>query len=118
MAIMRIPTSSPNHKGGCKSSCHKFGFLYESIPHRRGSQVIVIHPGSRYIRIGKASDVVPVSVPCVVARKCKTETPKVTRIRNVVHPWNQVTKAEFAETTRAIEAGEIDAKDPVSWFNG
>ena len=39
---------------------------------RRGSQVIVIHPGSRFIRIGKASDVNPVTVPCVVARKYKT----------------------------------------------
>ncbi|KAJ6591498.1 hypothetical protein DFH09DRAFT_1259152 [Mycena vulgaris] len=36
---------------------------------RRGSQIIVIHPGSRFLRIGKASDVFPVAVPNVVARK-------------------------------------------------
>ncbi|KAJ7696593.1 nucleus protein [Mycena rosella] len=36
---------------------------------RRGSQIIVIHPGSRFLRIGKGSDVFPVSVPNVVARK-------------------------------------------------
>ncbi|EKM81702.1 hypothetical protein AGABI1DRAFT_54629 [Agaricus bisporus var. burnettii JB137-S8] len=81
-------------------------------PQRRGSQVIVIHPGSRYIRIGKASDVVPVSVPCVVARKCRTEAPKVTRIRSVVRPWNQFTKDESAEITRTMEAEEMDLKDP------
>ncbi|CAK5283142.1 unnamed protein product [Mycena citricolor] len=36
---------------------------------RRGSQVIVIHPGSQSMRIGKASDVFPITVPSVVARK-------------------------------------------------
>ncbi|KAI6164647.1 hypothetical protein EDD17DRAFT_1561775 [Pisolithus thermaeus] len=30
---------------------------------RRGSHVIVIHPGSRWLRIGKASEVTPVSTP-------------------------------------------------------
>ncbi|KAJ7813652.1 hypothetical protein B0H13DRAFT_2141812 [Mycena leptocephala] len=29
----------------------------------RGSQIIVIHPGSRFLRIGKASDVFPIAVP-------------------------------------------------------
>ncbi|KAJ7281463.1 hypothetical protein C8J57DRAFT_1297692 [Mycena rebaudengoi] len=38
---------------------------------RRGAQIIVIHPGSRFLRIGKASDVFPVTVPNVVARKFK-----------------------------------------------
>ncbi|EKM50060.1 uncharacterized protein PHACADRAFT_264564 [Phanerochaete carnosa HHB-10118-sp] len=36
---------------------------------RRGSKVIVIHPGSRFLRIGRASDVTPASVPNVIARK-------------------------------------------------
>ncbi|KAI0741338.1 actin-like ATPase domain-containing protein [Daedaleopsis nitida] len=36
---------------------------------RRGAKVIVIHPGSRYLRIGRASDVHPLVVPNVVARK-------------------------------------------------
>lgn len=40
---------------------------------RRGSKVIVIHPGSRYLRIGRASDVVPVTIPHVIARKCHTK---------------------------------------------
>ncbi|KAI9510507.1 hypothetical protein F5148DRAFT_976598 [Russula earlei] len=36
---------------------------------RRGSHVVVIHPGSRYLRVGRASDVTPVTVPNVIARK-------------------------------------------------
>ncbi|KAF9054519.1 hypothetical protein BJ165DRAFT_1439484 [Panaeolus papilionaceus] len=59
----------------------------QATEQRRGSQVIVIHPGSRYMRIGRASDVTPASVPCVVARRCNTDitteerTPLVSRPR-------------------------------------
>ncbi|KAF8202322.1 actin-related protein [Pholiota molesta] len=53
---------------------------------RRGSQIIVIHPGSRYIRIGKASDVNPVSVPSVVARRAKVPFTVPERIRLVSYP--------------------------------
>ncbi|KIK61712.1 hypothetical protein GYMLUDRAFT_42744 [Collybiopsis luxurians FD-317 M1] len=38
---------------------------------RRGSQILVVHLGSRFSRIGRASDVTPVTVPTVVARKSK-----------------------------------------------
>ncbi|KAG8220978.1 hypothetical protein J3R82DRAFT_2484 [Butyriboletus roseoflavus] len=41
------------------------------VDQRRGSQVVVIHPGSRYLRIGKASDVTPITVPNVIARRHK-----------------------------------------------
>ncbi|KAF9240697.1 hypothetical protein BU15DRAFT_87583 [Melanogaster broomeanus] len=53
---------------------------------RRGSQVIVIHPGSRYLRIGKASDVTPLSVPNVIARKHKPPTPEPTYVENIARP--------------------------------
>lgn len=36
---------------------------------RRGTNVLVIHPGSRNLRIGRASDVNPVSYPSAVARR-------------------------------------------------
>ncbi|TFK85506.1 actin-like ATPase domain-containing protein [Polyporus arcularius HHB13444] len=36
---------------------------------RRGAKVIVLHPGSRFLRIGRASDVTPLTVPNVIARK-------------------------------------------------
>ena len=42
---------------------------------RRGSHVVVIHPGSRYLRVGRASDVTPVTVPNVIARKTTSAPP-------------------------------------------
>ena len=53
---------------------------------RRGSQVIIIHPGSRYIRIGRASDVNPTQVSCVVARKWKFPIAKTCRVNLVSRP--------------------------------
>jgi actin-related protein 8 len=38
-------------------------------PH--GSKIIVIHPGSQYLRIGFANDALPKTVPMVIARKWK-----------------------------------------------
>ncbi|KAI0272353.1 hypothetical protein BC834DRAFT_856390 [Gloeopeniophorella convolvens] len=52
---------------------------------RRGSQVIVIHPGSRYLRIGRASDVTPTTVPSVVARKTTGATTS-TSVRGISRP--------------------------------
>jgi actin-related protein 8 len=34
-----------------------------------GSKVVVIHPGSRNLRIGLASDALPKTIPMVIARK-------------------------------------------------
>ncbi|KAF8555987.1 actin-like ATPase domain-containing protein [Imleria badia] len=56
------------------------------VDQRRGSQVVVIHPGSRYLRIGKASDVTPISVPNVIARKCKGSIPEPEYIENIARP--------------------------------
>ncbi|KIM44659.1 hypothetical protein M413DRAFT_358708 [Hebeloma cylindrosporum] len=69
----------------------------EDLPQeqRRGSQVIVIHPGSGYIRIGRASDVNPITVPCVVARKSNTPIKPTKRVRLVSYPRNQ-TKEHLA----------------------
>ncbi|KAJ3522623.1 hypothetical protein NM688_g8848 [Phlebia brevispora] len=53
---------------------------------RRGSKVIVIHPGSRWLRIGRASDVTPLSIPNVVARKHKPPVPPVTYMAGISRP--------------------------------
>ncbi|KAG8907330.1 actin-like protein arp8 [Tulasnella sp. 403] len=37
----------------------------------KGSDIIVIHPGSRWVRIGRATDKFPVSIPHVIARRIK-----------------------------------------------
>ena len=78
---------------------------------RRGSQVIVIHPGSRFIRIGKASDVNPMSVPCVVARKHKTPFLAPERVSLVSRP-----RKEASVDKNLNEDDEhVPPDDPVSF---
>ncbi|KAI4518592.1 actin-like ATPase domain-containing protein [Schizophyllum commune Loenen D] len=50
---------------------------------RRGQQTLVIHPGSANFRIGRATDLSPVVVPAIVARKTSTPAPPL-RARNRV----------------------------------
>ncbi len=52
---------------------------------RRGSHVIVIHLGSRYLRVGRASDVTPQTVPNVIARKT-TNAPEPTFFKGISRP--------------------------------
>ncbi|KAG8860335.1 actin-like protein arp8 [Tulasnella sp. 330] len=54
-----------------------------------GSNVIVIHPGSRWLRIGRASDQFPLSIPHVIARKVAPghqEPPPLRRIWKIPTP--------------------------------
>ena len=37
--------------------------------------MIVIHPGSQFLKIGRASDVTPLQVPHVIARRYKGQDP-------------------------------------------
>lgn len=53
---------------------------------RRGSKVIVIHPGSRFLRIGRASDVTPATIPNVIARKHKPPVPQPTLVEGISRP--------------------------------
>ncbi|KAL1918111.1 uncharacterized protein VTP21DRAFT_3377 [Calcarisporiella thermophila] len=41
-------------------------------PEKQGDNVIIIHPGSRYLRIGKSSDYSPRVVPHAIARRLNT----------------------------------------------
>jgi actin-related protein 8 len=41
----------------------------ESLQEKRGRNTIVIHPGSRWLRIGRASDILPISLPNVISRR-------------------------------------------------
>ncbi|KIK08875.1 hypothetical protein K443DRAFT_655462 [Laccaria amethystina LaAM-08-1] len=67
---------------------------------RRGSQVLVIHPGSCYLRIGKASDVNPVTVPAVVARKHTSAPPEIIRVENVCRPRDNTPGSQKNDTQR------------------
>ncbi|KAI0765670.1 actin-like ATPase domain-containing protein [Trametes elegans] len=53
---------------------------------RRGSKVIVIHPGSRFLRIGRASDVTPLTVPNVIARKHTPPVPRPVYVQGISRP--------------------------------
>ncbi|KAF9482571.1 actin-related protein [Pholiota conissans] len=83
--------------------------IEEATPEqRRGSQIIVIHPGSRYIRIGKASDVNPISVPSVVARRAKLPFSVSKRTRLVSYPLDQM----GGESSLTEDADVILQDDP------
>ena len=44
----------------------------DTVEEHLGSKVIVIHPGSRNLRIGLASDALPKTIPMVIARRSDT----------------------------------------------
>ncbi|KAF8817421.1 nucleus protein [Phlegmacium glaucopus] len=79
---------------------------------RRGSQVIVIHPGSRFIRIGRAADVNPLTVPCVAARKCKTSFVVPERVSLVSWPRKHSEPGVPAENTSDGGDEHIPLDDP------
>ncbi|KAL7280699.1 hypothetical protein ACG7TL_005639 [Trametes sanguinea] len=53
---------------------------------RRGSKVVVIHPGSRFLRIGRASDVTPLTIPNVIARKHTSPVPAPVYVEGISRP--------------------------------
>lgn len=81
----------------------------------RGSKVIVIHPGSTNLRIGRASDVAPISIPSVVARKDTMTQSPPTRRRSIMRPGPS-TSNENAPVFDPPQNG--DEYDVVSASNG
>lgn len=98
-----------------------FGFIegniFRSNPTQTapGSKTLVIHPGSRWLKIGMASDVFPVSVPNVIARKRRAgPVPEAVFHNGVISP-----ASERNSSTTAREGHEIPAEsdeDPVRYF--
>jgi actin-related protein 8 len=82
---------------------------------RRGAQVIVIHPGSRFLRIGKASDVSPATVLNVVARKCKSPVPRSTPVQRISRPRKDrhPTSNSEAEQNEDEHNVSLTSDDPV-----
>ncbi|KAK7025245.1 actin-related protein 8 [Favolaschia claudopus] len=82
---------------------------------RRGSQIIVIHPGSRSLRIGKASDVFPVSVPSVVARKIRpaSDAPRLSFVQGIFRPYSDTRPQQEDPSTAQDEyAVKVTSDDP------
>lgn len=65
---------------------------------RRGSHVVVIHLGSRYLRVGRASDVTPVTVPNVIARKT-IKAPAPTCVKGISRPRKGHARAQSPPST-------------------
>ncbi|KAJ7224190.1 hypothetical protein GGX14DRAFT_424627, partial [Mycena pura] len=83
---------------------------------RRGSHIIVIHPGSRSLRIGKASDVFPITVPNVVARKINSPSavPCPSFVRGIYRPReNAVPPPEDSSDQKDESAVPVTADDPL-----
>lgn len=72
-------------------------FVIVLLQTRRGSNVIVIHPGSRYLRIGRASELNPVYVPNVIARKTNPPVPPVLFEESIVRPRKGRTRSSFTK---------------------
>ena len=83
---------------------------------RRGSRVLVIHPGSRWLRIGRASDVVPVTLPNVIARYGRGPLPDPPEpIHNIARP-RQSSPPDTAGSEAVKEdeyAVTVSSDDPV-----
>ncbi|OCH96264.1 actin-like ATPase domain-containing protein [Obba rivulosa] len=80
---------------------------------RRGSKVLVIHPGSRFLRVGRASDVTPVTVPNVIARKHKPPVPPLRYVEGIARPRRDRPKSQSAPAQNGDEyAVPFDPDDP------
>ncbi|KIJ55715.1 hypothetical protein M422DRAFT_151102 [Sphaerobolus stellatus SS14] len=81
---------------------------------RRGSNVIVIHPGSRFLRIGRASDVFPVAIPNVIARKSKVAVPPPVHVSSVMKNTPPKEK-EIIDVTENGDKMEVDQSVEGFW---
>lgn len=82
---------------------------------RRGSHVVVFHLGSRYLRVGRASDVTPVTVPNVIARKT-INPPAPTFIKGIFRPGKGRARAVTLPANSdeyAIARGSDDPVRPI-----
>ncbi|KAG8840886.1 actin-like protein arp8, partial [Serendipita sp. 411] len=77
---------------------------------KRGRNTIVIHPGSRWLRIGRASDILPVSVPHVIARWAKHPDPKRQVFRCGVRRPTPLRPDELDEEVELEEEAEEDTQ--------
>lgn len=75
-----------------------------------GAKTIVIHPGSRWLKIGMANDVFPVSVPNVIARKRRTGPVAEPVFHNgVIKPASENTPADAAREKEISAESDEDS---------
>lgn len=78
--------------------------------------MIVLHPGSRFLRIGKASDVSPVTIPSVVARKCKPPVPRSVQVERILRPRKDRRPIESETENNEEYDIPVTSDDPVRFI--
>lgn len=80
--------------------------------------MVVIHPGSRWLRIGRASDVTPVSIPNVIARKAKAPVPARIYLEGVSRPRKDRERGQPSTIAQPGDeyAVSLASDDPASQF--
>ncbi|KAG8756654.1 actin-like protein arp8 [Ceratobasidium sp. 428] len=69
-----------------------------------GAKTVVIHPGSRWLKIGMASEVFPVSIPNVIARKQRTQpVPQPVFHSGIIRPESESEKPNDYEISADAE---------------
>ncbi|KAG9103247.1 actin-like protein arp8 [Ceratobasidium sp. 370] len=69
-----------------------------------GAKTVVIHPGSRWLKIGMASDVFPVSIPNVIARKQRIQpVPPPVFYNAIIKPASETEKPSEREASADAE---------------
>lgn len=83
---------------------------------RRGSKVIVIHPGSRFLRIGKASDVTPATIPNVIARRHAPPVPPSAFVEGISRPRKDRERGQVSTVAQPGDEYSVGlaSDDPVS----
>ncbi|CAE6409631.1 unnamed protein product [Rhizoctonia solani] len=75
-----------------------------------GSKTLVIHPGSRWLKMGMATDVFPVQIPNLIVRKCRTGTAPEAPFRNGLFKPASESKSP-ADNTREKDQGDEMSAD-------
>jgi actin-related protein 8 len=77
---------------------------------KRGRNTVVIHPGSRWLRIGRASDILPISIPNVIARRMKKPS-SPDFVRGIRRP-KPLRPDEGTDVEEALEVDPVDGEKP------
>jgi hypothetical protein len=100
--------------------CLLYVFLAWEKRQKRGSDIIIIHPGTRFLRVGRATDAYPINIPHVIARKTNlSPTPPPSFIRSIPPfkatrtPSVPVSSPESGEPLPDDYAVSADPDDPV-----
>ena len=75
----------------------------------------MIHPGSRFLRIGRASDVTPLTIPNVIARKHTPPIPDPVYVEGISRPREDRKRSTPSTTASSGDeyAVNVASDDPV-----